>query len=131
MITKRTARALKAFEAVQPVMIPLLELFSTVDDVFTEEGAFSEEHIRKSLGRIHRGWKSTRAALDPTFDPKHYEKKPRVGLSVQPASGSRNSSTGRTSTSGKNRKKSEKKEKDPARKSARHARSGGRASGGR
>lgn len=69
-------RALLVLEA-NPTLIPLLELFATVDDVFTTEDAFSQEHIKKSLGRIYREWKKTRAKLDPNFDPKNYPKKPR------------------------------------------------------
>lgn len=47
---------------------PLLELFSVVDDVFTEDDALSAEKRQMSLGRIYRGWKECRAALDPDFD---------------------------------------------------------------
>lgn len=68
--------ALLVLEA-NPTLIPLLEMFSACDDVFTTEDAFSNDHIKKSLGRIYRQWKKTRAELDPSFDPKNYPKKPR------------------------------------------------------
>lgn len=58
--------------------LALYALLATVDDVFTEEGAFSEEHIRKSLGRIYRQWKKTRAELDPDFNPEDYPKRARA-----------------------------------------------------
>lgn len=76
-LTKRQVRWLKALKRVRHEMIPLLELFAAVDDVFTEADAFQSEHIHQSLGRIHRQWKETRAALDPDFDPENYPKRQR------------------------------------------------------
>lgn len=54
------------------IQIHLLELFATVDDVFSEEGAFSPEKKNTSLGRIYREWKRVRSRIDPEFDPKKY-----------------------------------------------------------
>lgn len=58
------ARALLLINAVEP----LLEMYAACDDVFTEDDAFSEEHIQQSLGRIYRAWKRTRKDMDPDFD---------------------------------------------------------------
>jgi hypothetical protein len=41
----------------------LLELFSVVDDVFTEENALAADNRAKGLGRIYRAWKQVRADL--------------------------------------------------------------------
>jgi hypothetical protein len=73
---KARERALLVLEA-NPTMIPLLEMFAACDDVFTTEDSFAPEHIHKSLGRIYRQWKKTRAELDPDFNPASYPKKPR------------------------------------------------------
>lgn len=109
-LTKKQVRWLKALKRVQGEMVPLLELFAACDDVFTEADAFDQEHIRQSLGRVHRQWKQTRAALDPEFDPKDYPKRPRSkkrgvvrkGLALEQLTRSME----RTSISEKNRKKS-------------------------
>ena len=69
-------QAMRVIQA-NPVMLPLLDLFAVVDDVLTIEDAFSQEHIKKSLGRIHREWKKCRGSIDPEFDPKRYPKRPR------------------------------------------------------
>ena len=42
----------------------LLEMFSVVDDVFTEERAMAPENIHKGMGRIYRSWKEARKELD-------------------------------------------------------------------
>lgn len=47
---------------------PLLALFATCDDVFTESGAFDRSNI--SLGRIYREWKKVRKHFDPDWDGK-------------------------------------------------------------
>jgi hypothetical protein len=112
-------------------MLPLLDLFATADDVFTEDGAFREEHIKKSLGRIYRAWKRCRVSLDPEFDPASYERKPRSGISVPPATDSKKRSSGQKLTSDKNRKKKGSPEKRSPKASAKSARSSGRASTGR
>ena len=88
--------------ATQPAMIALCELFAAIDDVFTTEGAFSPEHIHKSLGRAYRAWKDCRAVLDPDFDPKRYPKRPR------PAKERPTSTLGQKTTFVTSRKKSEK-----------------------
>lgn len=75
---RRWARINKGLHDAAPVALPLLELFSTVDDVFTTEGAFDQQNIHKSLGRIYREWKDCRSALDPKFNPDDYPKKPRT-----------------------------------------------------
>lgn len=69
-------RRSRIYEAA-PATVALAELFAVVDDVMTEEDAFSAQHIKKSMGRINRQWKLTRAQLDPDFDPKRYPKRPR------------------------------------------------------
>lgn len=58
------ARAVALVEATGP----LLELFATLDAVFTEDDALTEMK-KVSLGRCYEGWKRARAALDPSFDP--------------------------------------------------------------
>lgn len=134
-LTKKQVRWLKALKRVRHEMIPLLELFAAVDDVFTEADAFQSDHIHQSLGRIHRQWKETRTALDPDFDPENYPKRPRLrkrgvvrkGLALEALT----SSMATTSISEKSRKKSGSKEKRSASRSARTARSSGRASDGR
>lgn len=75
---RRQARIARGCADAAPVLLPLLELFGTVDDVFTTEEAFSQDNIHKSLGRIYRSWKEVRSDLDPNFDPEDYPKKPRV-----------------------------------------------------
>lgn len=65
-----------------PATVALAEMFAVCDDVFTEEDAFSREHIQKSLGRLHRQWKITRGQLDPDFNPKRYPKRPRKASST-------------------------------------------------
>lgn len=44
-------------------MMLLLELYSVVDDVFTEEDAFERAKLHMSLGRIYRAWKTARHEL--------------------------------------------------------------------
>jgi hypothetical protein len=46
----------------------LLELFGTVDDVFTEADAFDPAQMRAGFGRIYRSWKKARAGIDPDWD---------------------------------------------------------------
>lgn len=75
---RRDARIARGVQDAAPLVLPLLELFGTVDDVFTTEEAFSQDNIHKSLGRIYRSWKEVRADIDPDFDPEDYPKKPRV-----------------------------------------------------
>lgn len=102
-------KALRAMEAVKPVLVPLCELFSEVDEVFADEGAFDPAHIHKSLGRIYRSWLNTREALDPDFDRERYrnrmKKRPvRTGLSVQPSTGSTTRRTAKSDTSARRAK---------------------------
>lgn len=68
------ARTREAFKQAEHVLMPLLDLFAAVDDIFTEPDAFSPEKQRMALGRTYRQWKKTRAALDPTFDAKQYSR---------------------------------------------------------
>lgn len=125
----------QASRVLAPVLLPLLELFSETDCVFTEEGAFSQEHIRKSLGRLHRQWKRTRAQLDPEFNPSNYEKKPRL-VGTNPHSrlasdSTSRSSTAPTKTSEKSRRTTDKSERTKPGRSAKDARSRSDASGTR
>lgn len=46
---------------------PLLELFSELDDVFTEDEALSPEFRQVSLGRCYEAWQRCRKAFDPDF----------------------------------------------------------------
>lgn len=43
----------------------LLEVFSVVDDVFTESDALSPEKRQVGLSRIYRAYKAAKAQLDP------------------------------------------------------------------
>lgn len=132
---QKQAEINRAMKRVEPIVVPLTELFAVVDDVFTEEGAFTQEHIKKSLGRIHREWKKTRAALDPEFDPKDYEKRPRTvatsGSQSPLATALQRSSTGRKRISEPSRNPKGKSGKRSASRSAKDAPSSGRASRGR
>lgn len=47
---------------------PLLDMFATVDDVFSEDDALSADKRQVSLGRIYRKWKEVRSQLDPDYD---------------------------------------------------------------
>ena len=116
--TKPSAKKLRrsAIYEHAPATVALAELFAVCDDVFTEEDAFSNEHIKKSLGRIHREWKKTRGKLDPDFDPKRYPKRPRRATE-QPIS-----SMGLKLTSGSNPKTRKKPGKQSRKKSAKGAR---------
>ena len=123
----------QALQTCAHLFVPLWEMFAEEDAVFTTEGAFDHEHIRKSLGRLHRQWKRTRAALDPEFDPANYERRPRLvvkHLSSRHASDStQSSSTGRTPTSGRSRRTTERSERMKPERSAKDARSKSGASG--
>jgi hypothetical protein len=55
-------------------MLPLLDLFATVDTIFSEDDAFDDENLRMGYGRIYRSWKRARQGLDPDFDPKKHER---------------------------------------------------------
>lgn len=122
------------------VWIPLLELFATSDDVFSEPDAFAPKQIHHSLGRLYRSWLDTREALDPDFDRERYRfdmKKsasPKKGTTPlgrkRPAKERRTSSTGRTLTSAKNPSVNAASGKSAARKSAKGVRSDRNASGG-
>lgn len=67
------ARAVALVEATAP----LLELFATLDAVFTEDDALTDKK-QVSLGRCYEGWKRARKALDPEFDPEERPRR-RVG----------------------------------------------------
>jgi hypothetical protein len=70
-------------EAALDALVPLLELFSTVDDVFTEDDALTSDQARRTtIGRVYEQWKRTRAALDPEWHPDVRPRRPlsrRVG----------------------------------------------------
>jgi hypothetical protein len=70
-------RQRRALKDTQDFWQPLLELFCVADDVFTEEQALNKEYAYQTVGRLYRQWKVTRLSLDPDFDPKDYEKRPR------------------------------------------------------
>lgn len=63
---------LSPYEHLRRLVQPLLEMFSVLDDVFTEEDAFSNEKIKTSLGRIYRAWKKVRTIMDPDFDSERW-----------------------------------------------------------
>lgn len=137
--TVPSKKTLRAFQRTEHVMLPLLDLFATVDDVMTEAGAFEPEHIHKSLGRVYRSWLDTREALDPEFDRDRFRHdmkgRPRSTLTPlgrkRPVQEARKSSTETTQISEKSRRESAKNEKRSAKKSVQGARSGTPASGGR
>lgn len=128
----------KAYVRLAPVVVPLLEMFSVVDDVFDEADAFAPEKIHKSLGRIYRQWMDTREALDPGFDRERYRhdikgrsKKKTSPLGREPlVAGSPTTSTDPRSISEKSQKKSAKPESKSANPSVQSAPSGDPASGG-
>lgn len=94
----KQANVEKKLEAIQPVLIPLLELFAVADEVFADEGAFAPEHLYKSLGRIYREWLDCREALDPDFNRAAYrnrmKKSQRTPLGKRRAKGSPTRSSG-------------------------------------
>lgn len=57
---------------------PLLALFAVCDDVFTEEDALSQDHIRKTVGRVYEEWKRTRRHFDPDFHMEDHLRPRRV-----------------------------------------------------
>jgi hypothetical protein len=58
-------------------------MFALLDDVFTEDDAFSNEKIKKGMGRLYREWKRIRTLMDPDFDRKRFShKRVRRGLNV-------------------------------------------------
>lgn len=68
------------------VQAALLDLFSVLDAIFTEDDALSPAKRKMSLGRAYESWKRCRAVLDPEFDPTNHQRPPqfgtvRVGLS--------------------------------------------------
>lgn len=57
---------------------PLLELFSVLDAVFTEDDALTL-HKQVSLGRCYEAWQRARAALDPGWS-KDDRPRRRIGV---------------------------------------------------
>lgn len=124
----------------EDVLIPLLELFATADDVFEEANAFDPSQIHHSLGRLYRTWLDTREHLDPEFNRDRYRhemkkkvspKKGRTPLGrKQRAKDQRPSSTGHISTSAKNQRRNGNFASTRPSRSASSARSGSSASGG-
>ena len=55
----------------------LLELFSTLDDTFTEDDALSPEKRQMTVGRVYRAWKDARLAMDPEFDSRLFREQRR------------------------------------------------------
>jgi hypothetical protein len=62
---------------------PLLDLFATMDAVFTEDDAMTE-HARTSLGRCYEAWKRARAALDDDWNPDARPRRTMVVDSTPP-----------------------------------------------
>lgn len=127
----------RVLASARPVLVPLLELFATCDEVFDEQGAFDPNAIHKSLGRVYRVWLTTRSALDPSFDSQKYRQEMKGSAAKrtplgreQPAKARRTSSTDPKSTSAKNRNRTGSSEKPSASKSVRRAQSETRVSGG-
>lgn len=88
----------------------LLEAFSVMDDVFTEDDAFSEPKIKMGMGRMYRAWVDCRRALDPEFNTEQLERPQRWlpktvrearRSTSRPAPNSKNSSTVQRQTSAK------------------------------
>ena len=52
------------------LLVPFIELFADVDDVFSEDDALAPEKRQMGMGRLYRAWKKARAKLDPDFDAK-------------------------------------------------------------
>jgi len=67
---KRATTTTHERELYEQVFAPLLGLFALVDDVYTEDDALSQANVYKTAGRIYRGWKDCRQALDPTFNAR-------------------------------------------------------------
>jgi hypothetical protein len=65
-------------DALVAATAPLLELFSVLDAVFTEDDALTE-HRQTSLGRCYEAWRKARAELDPNWDGKHHPDYPLSG----------------------------------------------------
>lgn len=91
------------------VMIALLEMFSVVDDVLTEEDAFDANKLQAGMGRIYRQWMRTRTVLDPNFDKTKYQHGTR---SKRPAKGQQVFTMGQRVTLEKSQKPSAKKGKE-------------------
>lgn len=62
------------------LLLLLLDLFSVVNDVFTEEDALKPEKRQMSLGRIYRAWGKFCRELDPDFDSATYIARKKVYL---------------------------------------------------
>lgn len=73
---------------------PLLELFATVNDVFTEDEALSPEYRQVSLGRVYEAWKDCRTQIDPEFVAEEH-RRPRQWRVRSGKSGKKASDRGR------------------------------------
>jgi hypothetical protein len=69
------------------LLLPLLDLFSTVDDVFTEDNAFEDTFRKLGYGRIYRAWLDTREVLDPDFDKNTYRNNMKLRMQCQERQG--------------------------------------------
>ena len=58
-------------EPLRQAILPYIELFADVDDVFSEDDALSPEKRQMGMGRIYRSWKRVRAQLDEDYDEAH------------------------------------------------------------
>lgn len=82
----RTLSYAKRAEVLVAAVDPLLGLFATVDDVFTEADALSPEYRQVSLGRIYEAWKDCRTQIDPDFVAAEH-RRPRKWRVEKPSSG--------------------------------------------
>lgn len=113
--TRGSTRSVVPNEIQSDVMIALLEMFSAVDDVLTEEDAFDANKLQAGMGRIYRQWIKTRTVLDPDFDKTKYEHGTR---SKRPAREPHTFTMGQRVTLEKNQKPSVKSEKEKRKKGA-------------
>ena len=75
-------------EIIEAAVVPLLEMFSVLDEVFGTEGAFDNANIHTSLGRLYREWIRIRTYFDPNFNSAKYRhdigKRRKRSLPIKP-----------------------------------------------